>query len=339
MNSGYTLFGRSLPPFPQYKSMFPWFGGDLQTVKNTLSWTAPPFRSERQTRLHFPMNDGTGDVLLGLFDEPPEETGLPLLILVHGLTGCEESRNIMTSAFHFVTEGFRVLRLNLRGAGPSLDHCTEQYHAGRTEDLETVIAGLPDRLKTNGIVLMGASLGGNAVLKFVGEGAAQNSVVAVASVCAPIDLKMAQMQIMAPRNRLYHRYLIRRMKADALNGALDSKRKEISEILQSVKTVYDFDDRIVAQNSGFKDAEDYYRRCSASQFIDDICVPTLIIHAASDPWIPLSMYLNRNWPDNALISLVVSKDGGHVGFHGQQLAAPWHNVCVSRFFKKEVGGS
>ena len=285
------------------------------------------------------MEDGSGDILLGLLDEPPKETGLPLLILVHGLTGCEESRNIMTTAHHFLAEGFRVVRLNLRGAGPSLNHCSEQYHAGRTEDLDAVIDTLPNNLKTNGVVLMGVSLGGNAVLKSIGEKPASKEILAAASVCAPIDLKMAQKQIMAPRNGLYHRYLINRMKTDALNGAPDSMKCDVAAILQTVETVCDFDDQIVAPSNGFIDAEDYYRQCSANQFLDEINIPTLIVHAASDPWIPLFMYLDRKWPDEAQVSLLVSKDGGHVGFHGHGLSTPWHNICVSQFFKKEVGGS
>ena len=150
---------------------------------------------------------------------------------------------------------------------------------------------------------------------------------------------MAQQQIMAPRNRLYHRYLINRMKSDALNGASISIKNEIAAILQTVETVYDFDDQIVAPNNGFDGAEDYYKQCSANQFLDEIRIPTLIVHAASDPWIPLSMYLDRDWPNEAPVSLVVSKDGGHVGFHGHGLSTPWHNTCVSQFFKKEVGGS
>ncbi len=339
MSSGYTVFGRSTLPFPAFKAAFPWIGGDLQTIKNTISWSPPRFALERQSRLTFPMNDGTGDELQGLLDEPQETTNLPLLVLVHGLTGCEESRNIMTSAWHYLSEGFPVLRLNLRGAGPSLPHCTQQYHAGRSEDLASVVQGLADRLTNSGVVLVGASLGGNTILKFIDEGSASNKVIAAASVCAPIDLKQAQLQIMAPRNAIYHRYLIRRMKADALNGAQGSQRDDITKTLDSVHTVYDFDDRIIAPHNGFRDAEDYYGQCSAKNLIDQIGIPTLVIHAASDPWIPLSIYMERSWPADAPVSLAVSRDGGHVGFHSRDLSTPWHNACISRFFKKVVGGS
>ena len=185
----------------------------------------------------------------------------------------------------------------------------------------------------------GVSLGGNTVLKLVGEGSAPNTVVAAGSVCAPIDLKTAQLQIMAPRNAVYHRYLIKRMKSDAGISAQNAGNTDVPRTLQSVASVYDFDDRIIAPANGFDGAEDYYKKCSAKLFIDGIRVPTLLIHAASDPWIPLTMYLERTWPGDGSVSLVVSCDGGHVGFHGRDLATPWHNACISAFFKSKVGGS
>jgi len=338
MTSGYSVFGRPAPNFPCFRPGFPWIGGDLQTIKNSLYWSPPLFEKRLQSRLNFPMCDGTGDILLGLLDKPLTETALPLILLVHGLTGCEESRNIITSAHHFVSEGFPVLRLNLRGAGPSLGACKQHYHAGRTQDLADVVNGLPNALTQNGLVLVGVSLGGNSVLKFLGEGRAPSSVKAAASVSAPIDLRTAQQCIMAPRNRLYHRYLINRMKMDALKGAPDEQKESLTLRLNQVKTVYDFDDRIVAVDNGFGDAETYYRRSSANQFISDIMIPTLLIQAATDPWIPLSTYLERNWIVDGLSSLIVSRDGGHVGFHARGLASPWQNMCITTFVKKEIGG-
>ena len=338
MNSGYTVFGRSTPVFPKFQPDFPWIGGDLQTLKNTLFWNQLAFEKRHQTRLKFPMSDSTGDTLLGLYDKPPGQTALPLIILVHGLTGCEESRNVVTSAYHFVSEGFPVLRLNLRGAGPSLGTCMQHYHAGRTQDIADVIDGLPEALTKFGIALVGVSLGGNLVLKFVGEDLAPSSVKAAVSICAPINLRIAQQCIMSPRNRLYHHYIVTRMKMDALNGTSNEQKESLIYRLKHVKTVYDFDERIVAIDNGFRDAETYYRTCSSGQFINKIRIPTLLIHAENDPWVPLSMYLERNWAVDGSVSLVISRDGGHVGFHARGLDTPWQNVCISTFLKKELGG-
>ena len=330
MSSGYTLLGAASHTFPAFKAAFPWYGGDLQTIKNNLVWGAPNFPPERQTRVALPVNDGSGDVLLGLLDRPAQPTHLPLLILIHGLTGCEGSRNIMMSAAHFVSQGFTVLRLNLRGAGPSLGHCTEHYHAGRSEDIAAALTALPAELKSQGIVMAGVSLGGNALLKLAGEDFHGHGVLAVASVCAPIDLEAGQRRIMAGRNALYHRYLIRRMKADALTGAHD--KTAMAEVLKDVETVFDFDDRVVAPQNGFDGALDYYAQCSAQNVLDEIKVPALLIHAATDPWIPLEMYTDRTWNDSGPISVAIADDGGHVGFHSAATSAPWHNVCIASFF-------
>jgi predicted alpha/beta-fold hydrolase len=331
---GYSVLGRAPPLFPAFRVAFPWFGGDLQTIKNNLSWTEPPFAPERQTRLHLPLHDGTGDTLLGLLDRPPQDTGLPLLILIHGLTGCEGSRNIMTSAAYFVACGFPVLRLNLRGAGPSLGLCAEHYHAGRTDDLGAALAAIEGNEKRHGIVMAGVSLGGNALLKFAGEDFHGHDVLAVASACAPIDLKRAQQRIMSRRNALYHRYLITRMKADALTGATD--KMAMRKTLADVHNVFDFDDRVVAPQNGFDGALDYYAKCSAQSVLKAIRVPALLIHARTDPWIPVEMYTERSWREDQQVSAVISRDGGHVGFHAVNSAAPWHNLCMAEFFLNAV---
>jgi predicted alpha/beta-fold hydrolase len=338
MSSGYTVLGSTAFDFPEFRPGLLWRGGDLQTIRNTITWDSPVFPAHRQSRMRLPMNDGTGDYLLGLLDKPEQDQSLPLLILVHGLTGCEASRNIMTSAAHFVDEGFPTLRLNLRGAGPSLGSCTEHYHAGRSEDLVMVLNELPDELKTYGVAIVGVSLGGNTVLKMVGEGSHTEDVIACASICAPIDLKMAQLRIMETRNRLYHRYLINRMKKDALENAEKSQSEQVQAVLKNVRTVYDYDDLIVAPNNGFDGAEDYYRRSSAKTVLAGVAIPTLCVHAATDPWIPLTMYTEQAWPEESNRTLVICDDGGHVGFHQKNSPVPWHNQCVSAFLKSVIAG-
>lgn len=328
--SGYTLYGRSIRPFPAFRPRLPWVGGDLQTIKNTLVWRAPEFSKDHQKRVNLPMNDGTGDSLLACLDEPAQETNLPLLILIHGLTGSEDSRNITISAVWFLSLGFPVLRLNLRGAGPSKGHCKQHYHAGRSEDVAAALTALPPHLKANGVVMAGVSLGGNTLLKFAAEHPSHPDVLAYATACAPIDLKAAQQRIMAPRNGVYHRHLLKHMKAGASRSAQD--KNTMAATLRRVDSVYAYDDLIVAPQNGFTDAEDYYAKCSAGPLLDRIKTPTLLIHAKTDPWIPTSMYTKRPWPGDGPLSLVISDDGGHVGFHGHGNPVPWHDLCMGQFF-------
>lgn len=332
MTSGYTVYGHAPMAFPPFRRALPWVGGDLQTIRNTVTKAEDNTRTLPSERIKLPMNDGTGDSLLGLLSNQNSKTTLPLLILIHGLTGSETSRNIVVSAMHFASLGFPVLRLNLRGAGASLGLCKEHYHAGRTQDLSAALTALPKSISRNGFVMVGVSLGGNTLLKFAAEAIQDHNVHAIASVSAPIDLKMSQQRIMAPRNMIYHRYLLDRMKADALIAEQD--KAAMTETLKNVRSVYDYDDLIVAPPNNFDGAEDYYKHCSATYVMDQVSIPTLLIHAATDPWIPLSMYMSHAWPADGPLSLIVSEDGGHVGFHTRDSSVPWHDVCAGEYFLK-----
>ena len=319
--------GHPSAPFPPFAPRFPWIGGDLQTIRNTLVRPHPDLSDA--ARLTLPISGG--DSLWVLLNLPYPDTGKPLIILVHGLTGGEDSANIVTSAAFHRARGFPVLRLNMRGAGPSLATSTGHYHAGRSADLHEAIAALPAHLRARGLFITGISLGGNAVLKFLSED--NGSVIAGAATSAPIDLKAAQLRIMAPRNRIYHRHLLTQMKADAAKGR-GAQRALYDANAARIRTIYDFDDLVVAPGNGFADAEDYYRRCSAGPLLNRITRPTLVIHADDDPWVPSSMYRARSWPAAPPVTLLMPGDGGHVGFHGTGSPVPWHDRAIAAFFDR-----
>jgi len=327
------VLGRPAPPFPPFRPRWPWIGGDLQTVRNTLHWRAPDFSAFPAERLTLPLLDGT--LLLGMLNHPAQMSTRPTLVLVHGLTGSEDSRNIMTSAAYHLSRGYPVVRLNLRGAGPSRGKCKGTYHAGRSADIRDAIAALPPALTANGLLLVGVSLGGNACLKFLAENEGTSRVIAAASVCAPIDLKMAQLRIGSRRNAVYERHLLKTMREDALANL----GREIVKTLAGVQTVYDFDDKIVAPANGFEGAEDYYRRSSAAPLLDAIKVPTLLVHSRTDPWVPVEMYTNRTWSPQGACTALIAPDGGHVGFHAKDSHSPWHDRAVGSHFKVQGGSA
>lgn len=329
------VLGGKAPVFPAFHPRWPWIGGDLQTLRNTITYTPPDFSRYPSERLLLPMGDG--DVLWALLNRPRADLGKPTVVLVHGLTGSEESRNIMTSAIHHLARGYPVVRLNLRGAGPSRGKCKGHYHAGRSADIRDALAALPPDVKRNGLLLVGVSLGGNVVLKFLGENEGVSDVIAAAAVCAPIDLKMAQLRIAAGRNIVYQNHLLQAMRSDARTFA-GGTSPGMDATLARVRTVYDFDDLIVAPGNGFADAEDYYRRCSAKNVLDDIKVPTLLVHPRTDPWVPARMYIERTWHDDGVMTLLMPPDGGHVGFHARDDAQPWHDRCISAFFDTATAG-
>lgn len=318
----------SEPRFPTFRARAPWWGPDLQTLRNVLRPPVPPrFPTERRT---LRLSDDSGDALAARLQRPDEDTGRPLAVLIHGLGGSADSAYMHTSAGALLRRGHPVLRLNLRGAGESRALCRLQYHAGRTEDLRDALRGLSPDPSAAGIVLMGFSLGGNLLLKFLAEHAAEFPIVAAAAVSAPIDLSAASQRFMAPRNRVYQRHLLAAMKSEATaEGAWLEKGER--RAVASARTVWEFDEYFVAARNGWPGAEAYYEANAARAFLPEIRVPTLVIHALDDPWIPSESYRTLDWGRAPALTPLLPGSGGHVGFHGRDDRLPWHDQCFAAF--------
>ncbi len=197
---------------PSFRERAPWLGGDLQTLRNVVRGTPPDLPGGE--RLLLPVSGG--ERLAARLDRQAGSNARPLIVLVHGLAGSETSRSVVASTRHLVGHGWPVLRLNLRGTLPSLPTAAGHYHAGRTEDLAEALRGLPAELIRFGIILFGHSLGGNLMLKFMGEGGHGLPVLGAVAVSTPIDLAATCARMMATRNFAYHRYMLDAMKREAL---------------------------------------------------------------------------------------------------------------------------
>ncbi|MCC7046898.1 MAG: alpha/beta fold hydrolase [Alphaproteobacteria bacterium] len=282
------------------------------------------------------MRDGSGDRLAAALHRPARAKR-PLVLLIHGLGGSENSIYMQASAAHHLARGHPVVRLSLRGAGPSRATCRLQYHAGRTGDVADAIAALPADLTGDGILAVGYSLGANVLLKLLGEGgtgvAARPPIRAAASVSAPIELHRAAYRFNDLRNYLYHRWMLDRMQREATAPGAAISDRERAAVL-SARSVIEFDERFVAPRNGFAGAEDYYRRCSAIRFLAGIRVPTLVIHAENDPWIPFDSYRAWNWRANPAFTLAMTRGGGHVGFHAAGDRTTWHDRRIGAFFEE-----
>ena len=323
------------PPttWPPFKPRFPWWGGDLQTLANRLRpppLDLTPHASERRS---FVLRDGTGDTLLAMLDRPAvSKAGRPLALVIHGLTGAEDSAYVLGMARHLLDRGHRVLRLNLRGAGPSRPVCGGHYYAGRSQDLRALLELLPADLTRDGIVAVGYSLGGAMLLKYLGEQGVGTPLTAAATVSAPIDLAATCQCMMRPRNVLYHGFLLRQMKREATGQGAALSAAERAAILGS-GSIREYDDRFIAPRHGFTDADDYYARCRPIGFMAGIRVPTLVLASLDDPWIPGALYSGYDWQANKSLTPLLPSRGGHVGFHGTTDKRPWSDIAVARFFE------
>ncbi|MBX3502942.1 MAG: alpha/beta fold hydrolase [Alphaproteobacteria bacterium] len=313
-----------------FRPRFPWLTADLQTIANRILPPTTHLGAGASERIRLPMADGSGDTLLARLDRPAVDRGGPLVILIHGLTGSEDSAYVRTTARHMLSQGRRVLRLNLRAAGESRTTCGDIYYAGRTQDFRAVLGLLDPRLTKDGIFAVGYSLGGNMLLKFLGEEGASAPLIGAATVCTPVDLSVTCQHMLRPRNRFYHRYILGQMKAEATAAGARLTATERDAIL-GCRSVWEYDDVFIAPRHGFAGAEDYYEKNKALRFMPAIRKPTLAIAASDDPWIPIAIYRGFDWRAHPDLTPLLAEGGGHVGFHAAGHALPWHDRAIERF--------
>lgn len=315
----------SYPAFQPRRSLF---NGDLQTLRNAFAPHPPPPPGER---IFLAMGDDSGDRLAASLHRPePDDPDKPIVLLAHGLSGCEDSSYMPWTAHYLYQRGYASVRLNLRGAGPSRASCRWHYHAGRSEDLKDAVLALGEEAERRGVVLIGFSLGGNMVLKFAAEYASELPVRGVASVSAPIDLELTSANLLRRRNTIYNKKLLWDFKRQC-TGAGASLTVAEWQVIRKSRNFLEIDNDFVAPRNGFLDARDYYRRCMAKQFLNDIRLPCLMLQARDDPLVPAAPYLDIRSGDNRHLHLLLSTQGGHMGFHGN--GGPWYLACFAHFLR------
>lgn len=331
-HSGPGGHGPGLEAFTPFAPRAPWWGGDLQTMRNFFAARTGRRPHVAGERLYLAMRDGSGDRLAALLTRMAPRNDRPLVVLIHGLTGCETSMNMARAAAYHCAQGYPVLRLNLRGAGPSRATCKGDYHAGCSRDLADALASLGElepALAARGLLLSGVSLGANAMIKFLAEYGGDFPIRAAVSVSAPIDLALSSRSLMRRRNAPYHKWLLQRMKLDCQGSEIDASERAA---LAAARTVFEFDDTYVAPRHGFAGAPEYYENSMALRYLDAVRVPTLLIHAHDDPWVPVAPYLDHDWSRNPALRVLLPRRGGHVGFHGRGHDPSWHDRCAAQFF-------
>jgi uncharacterized protein len=240
----------------------------------------------------------------------------PTLILLHGLEGSSHAHYMAGISNKAWSAGWNVVRLNQRNCGGTEHLSRGLYHSGLTHDPLFVLRELIDRDHAAGIAIAGYSLGGNLALKLAGDlgAAAPPELKAVCAVSPTMDLAACVDALERRSNIPYEFNFVRNLKARMRRKVAAHPDLFSLEPLRRVWTVRQFDEAYTAPHHGFRDASDYYHRASALRVIDRITVPTLILTADNDPFVPSEPFRDPAVTGNPHVTVMITRDGGHCAF-------------------------
>ncbi len=239
-------------------------------------------------------------------------------VVAHGLEGDSRRHYILGMVRALTKDGWDAVAWNARGCSGEPSRVLRFTHSGATEDLQTVISHVTATGRYSQIALIGFSLGGNLTLKYLGERSSELDprIKGAVAFSVPCDLQSSSTQLARPINRIYMRYVLTslhdkiRAMMKLMPGKIDDRGYE------RLRTFKDFDDRYTAPIHGFKDAEDYWRKCSCRPYLSQIQIPTLLVNARNDPFLAGPCYPVAEAEENPNLNLEMPSSGGHVGFIG-----------------------
>ncbi|MGZ8213468.1 MAG: hydrolase [Methylosarcina sp.] len=314
--------------------------GHLQTIYPAFLRRAPNTISIKRERLKTPDNDFIDIDCCG-------EDQQPIVILLHGLTGNSQSGYIRSLQRTLLSRGFRSVALNFRGCSGESNNLARCYHSGETEDLHFLYQTLRQREPHTPLAAVGFSLGGNVLLKWLGEHGRGLSLFAAVAVSVPLVLGACASKLDTGFSKIYRESLLRELKTyiklklrhlHKIGNLSEAEKIEQLGDLSKIKSFWQYDDRVVAKLHGFKDVHDYYLRSSSRQFLKNITVPTLLIQASDDPFMTEAVLPGID-ELSPRVHLEITQGGGHVGFiHGNIPFKPryWLDQRIPEFLGEHL---
>ena len=271
----------------------------------------------------------------------PERSRRPAIIVLHGLEGSSSAHYMLGIAGKALAAGFSVVLLNQRNCGNTEHLSPGLYHSGLTHDASFVMNQLVTQEGIDRFVIAGYSLGGNLALKLAGDygSDAPPCLRAVCAVSPILEISRCVHALERPLNVVYQWNFVKGLRARMRRKASHHPGDFPIDRLPDVRTVRQFDEIFTAPHFGFADAEDYYHRASAMRVVDHIRVPTLLIAAADDPFVPPAMFDEPAVRGNPCITAVVTRHGGHCGFVSQANATDdgyWAETAIVDFACRHV---
>jgi len=293
-------------------------GPHLQTLWNPFFRSAPRLARQRE-RLWLADGD-----FIDLDWHGPHEASAPLVLVLHGLTGSSSSLYVLGLQQQLAARGWASVAINWRGCSGEPNLLPRAYHSGASDDLAEVIVHLQAKRPLAPLYAVGYSLGGNVLLKYLGESGIGSPLRKAVAVSVPFRLDQCADRIGLGFSRVYQAHFMKAMVAYVKDKQQRFQHEGLTEHLgalqrlgplQGIRTFWDFDGRFTAPLHGYADAEDYYRRASSRYFLGQIRTRTLIIQSSDDPFV-----FPHSVPPSAELSastrLELHRRGGHVGFIG-----------------------
>ena len=337
---------------PPFRPRAPWWGSDLQTLRDTV-W---PQRLPRLPSQRLLVDVGAGDRLIGHLDRPLDRQDPPLglVLVLPGLGGDSEGIGPRRLGMILCQAGFAVLRLNLRGAGAGRSLARGTYAARCDQDLLPVIQVCQDLARTLAtpdqplpLLGVGISLGGSILLNLT-HGRPQDPSPFAALVClsSPLDLAEASRRIDGPRNAIYQRWMVRRLLRQARadpQGLSPEEEQQLQRSDGGPPTLRAFDAALTAPRWGWESVDAYYAGASPLRWLDQggTGLPTLLVHASDDPWVPVDSHLalqsRLGGSAGERLQMVLTPGGGHNGFHDPE--GCWSDRLVMRWLQSRCRAS
>lgn len=237
----------------------------------------------------------------------------PIVIMLHGISGSIHAHYVRGMLKQMVNAGWIGVLMHFRGCSGAPNRLPRCYHSGDTQDLAYTVELIRTRFPKQKLAAIGFSLGGSVLLKWLGETGDINPLAAAVAVSVPFEFEKAANQVNTGLARIYQWYMLRDIRNRLLKKYSAVNSPVPKQAILTARNFWEFDDKVTAPLHGFTDASDYYRRTSSRQFLRNIAIPTLIIHAADDPLMTKEVIstLKELSPN---LTLEVSNRGGHLGF-------------------------
>ena len=235
-----------------------------------------------------------------------------IVLVLHGLEGSLKSHYANGIIYQLEQAGYRPVFMHFRGCSGRVNRLARAYHSGDTADLSFIVQHIKDTTGQFPFAVVAYSLGGNVLLKWLGETGADNPIKKAVAVSIPFRLKDAAMRLETGVSKIYREHLLRSLRNTYINK-FSRMKSPLTVDVKQLKSFWDYDHQVTAPLHGFTGAQDYYDRCSSRQFLKKIRVPTRVIHAVDDPFM-----FNETIPNDEELSssvdFLLADKGGHVGF-------------------------